>query len=120
MRESLVGSPLPGEGFRKFARRGPENANKLGRLDQASHRCGHRLWVVRRNEKPCLSIDYRFTDARGIRRDHRRAARGGLEVADAPPFLGRRQDRGPSAAQQVNFVVLRNEAKKAHFWCYVE
>src|SRR4030095_13962057 len=66
------------------------------------------------NEIAGLVVEDRLADARRVGCDHRRTARGCLEIRDAPSLLRRGEDERPRASQQAQLLVLADAPKKPH------
>ena len=92
----------------------PSDVNELARSGDAAHRGAHRAHVAVRHEKSRLAVAHRLANARRVRCDDRRGARGRLEVRDAPALLGRCEHERPRATQQRELLRLRDAPKKPH------
>src|SRR5450759_4192954 len=114
MRERFIRRAIPGEGSSEAPGCASQHIDEIRRLHESPHHRRHRLSVVRWYEKPRLAIDHRFADARRVGRNHGSSARRSFEIADSPPFLWRRQRRGPRATKKMNLFLLGNKAKKLY------
>src|SRR5882762_7362755 len=114
MRERFSRRAIPGKGFRETPRRDTKVIDQIRGLHYPPHRRRHGIWIVLRNKKARLAVDYRFADARRVGGNHGSPACGSFKIADSPPFLWRCQRRGPCAPKEVKLRLLRNETKKLH------
>src|SRR5258705_1140921 len=66
-----------------------------------------------RNEIPRLTILHRLAQPWAVRCQRRRAAGGGLDVRDPPPFLWAREYDRPGTAQQTPLLLLRHVTQES-------
>ena len=103
--------PLPGEPSAKRRAPAPSAATSAGAAASSSIRAASAVDVAVRHQIAGLAVAHRVAQARAVRRDRRRAARGGLDDRDAPAFLGRREHVGPRARRSSSQLLrLADEA----------